>query len=68
MNLNQLFMLVERLRKEAIGEPRWIEDKEVFEYQDHSTKVVSVLKLIRAHKALVRSICYVNMVSLLIWA
>lgn len=48
MNLDQLFIFVERLRREAIGEPNWIEDKRVFEYQDNSAKVVAVLKLIRA--------------------
>lgn len=48
MNLDRLFILVERLRKEAIGEPKWIEDKKVFEYQDHSAKVVAVLKITRA--------------------
>ena len=48
INLNQLFMFTERLRKEAIGEPKWIEGKKIFEYQDHSAKVVAVLKLIRA--------------------
>jgi hypothetical protein len=40
--------LIERLRKEAIGEPLWLPDKEVFEYQEHSAKVVAVLKLVRA--------------------
>lgn len=48
MNLDQLSMFAERLRKEAIGEPRWIEEKGVFEYSDHSAKVVAVLKMIRA--------------------
>lgn len=48
MNLNQLFNFCERLRKEAIGEPKWIEEKKVFEYRDHSAKVVALLKLMRA--------------------
>jgi len=48
MNLEQVFILVERLRKRAIGEPKRIVDKGVFEYQDHSAKVVAVLKLTRA--------------------
>jgi hypothetical protein len=48
MNLDQLFILVERLRKEAIGEPKWINKKRVYEYQDHSAKVVAVLKVTRA--------------------
>lgn len=48
MNLDQLFILAERLRKEAIGNPKWIAENKVFEYQDHSAKVVAVLKIIRA--------------------
>jgi hypothetical protein len=48
MNLGQLSILVERLRKEAIGEPTWINEKRVYEYQDNSAKVVAVLKVVRA--------------------
>jgi hypothetical protein len=48
MRLDQLSLFAERLRKEAIGEPQWIEEKGVFEYSDHSAKVVAVLKMIRA--------------------
>lgn len=48
MNLDQVFVLIERLRKEAIGEPTWNAEKEVYEYQDHSAKVVAVLKITRA--------------------
>jgi hypothetical protein len=47
-NLAQLCILVERFRKEAIGEPKKIAEKQVYEYQDHSAKVVAVLKLVRA--------------------
>jgi hypothetical protein len=46
--LDQLFIFVERLRKEAIGEPNWIREKKVFEYAEKSAKVVAVLKLVRA--------------------
>src|SRR6266498_1819450 len=48
MDLDQVFFFTERLRKEAIGEPKWIEEKRVFEYQDHSAKSAAVLKLVRA--------------------
>jgi hypothetical protein len=48
MDLHRLFILVERLRKESIGEPKWINKKKAFEYQDHSAKVVAVLKVSRA--------------------
>jgi hypothetical protein len=48
MNIDQLNHLVERLRKEAIGEPHKIEEKQPYEYQDQSAKVVAVLKLVRA--------------------
>lgn len=48
MNLDQLNILVERLRKEAIGEPHKPEERDTLEYQDQSAKVVAVLKLVRA--------------------
>jgi hypothetical protein len=48
MNLDRLTALIEQLRREAIGEPAWIPEKEVFEYQEHSARVVAVLKLVRA--------------------
>ena len=48
MNLDQLNTLVERLRKDAIGEPHKPEERDAFEYQDQSAKVVAVLKLVRA--------------------
>jgi hypothetical protein len=48
MNLDQLCILVERLRKEAIGEPEKVAERHAYEYQDQSAKVVAVLKLIRA--------------------
>jgi hypothetical protein len=47
-NVAEIFNLIERLRKETIGEPSWIPEKQVFEYQDHTATVVAVLKLIRA--------------------
>ena len=55
MKLNQLFNFVERLRKEAIGEPRWIVEKEVYEYLEGSAKTVAVLKLIRAAQGVERT-------------
>ena len=48
MTLDQLCVLVERLRKEAIGEPQKVAEKHAYEYQDRSAKVVAVLKLVRA--------------------
>ncbi len=48
MNLDRLAILIENLRKEAIGEPQWIKEKQVYEYQDHSAKVAAVLKVTRA--------------------
>jgi hypothetical protein len=48
MNIDQLNILVERLRREAIGEPHKIEEKQAYEYEDQSAKVVAVLKLVRA--------------------
>jgi hypothetical protein len=52
MQLDQVFVLVERLRKEAIGEPKWIEDKRVYEYQEQSARVVAILKITRAAQGL----------------
>jgi hypothetical protein len=48
MDLARLNILVERLRKESIGEPKRIAEKDAFEYQEESAKVVAVLKLVRA--------------------
>jgi hypothetical protein len=48
VNLDYLSSLIEKLRKEAIGEPRKIDEKQAYEYQDQSAKVVAVLKLVRA--------------------
>ena len=39
---------IENLRKSSIGEPVWIDYKEVFEYSKHSLEEVVILKLIRA--------------------
>jgi hypothetical protein len=39
--------LAEKLRRHAIGEPAWIPGKRVYEYSEHSVKVVGVLKLMR---------------------
>jgi len=52
MQLDRIFSLVEQLRKGAIGEPKWVEEKQVFEYQEQSAKVVAVLKLVRAAQGL----------------
>jgi hypothetical protein len=48
VKLDRLATLVEKLRKAAIGEPLWVAEKQVFEYQERSAKVVAVLKLVRA--------------------
>jgi hypothetical protein len=48
MDLSQLHIFVERLRKEAIGDPAWIDSKKTFEYQRQSADVVAVLKIVRA--------------------
>jgi hypothetical protein len=48
VRLDQMAILLEKLRKAAIGEPRWVAEKQAFEYQDRSAKVVAVLKLVRA--------------------
>ena len=48
MKLDQLATLVEKLRKEAVGEPLWVAKREVFEYPEQSAKVTALLKLVRA--------------------
>jgi len=48
LDLGGLCILIERLRKSAIGEPRKITEKNAFEYQNHSAAAVAVLKLVRA--------------------
>ena len=41
MNLAQLFNFVERLRKQAIGDPKWIAEKKVYEYLYQSSNWVT---------------------------
>jgi hypothetical protein len=48
IDLDKLFSLTERVRKQAIGDPVWIVEKEVFEYTNHSAPVVAALKVVRA--------------------
>lgn len=48
MDLDKLFLITEKLRIQAIGEPVWIPEKGVFEYTNQSIEVVAVLKAIRA--------------------
>jgi hypothetical protein len=48
LTLDDLFQLVETLRREAIGDPTWLPSKRVYEYRERSAKVVAILKLIRA--------------------
>ena len=48
MDLGLLTTLIERLRAESIGDPDWVESKQVFEYPNQTVEVVAVLKLVRA--------------------
>jgi hypothetical protein len=48
MDLNLLKTLTEKLRVQSIGDPEWVESKQVFEYSSQSLEVVTVLKLVRA--------------------
>lgn len=52
MDLEKLFLITENLRKKIIGDPVWIEQKHVFEYEKQSIEVVAVLKIIRAAHSL----------------
>ena len=48
MKFRITFDIVERLRRETIGDPQWNPISRVYEYHDHSAKNVAILKLIRA--------------------
>jgi len=50
--LHQIQQWTETLQRKVIGEPRWIEEKKVFEYPKVTVEVVSILKLIRAVQSL----------------
>lgn len=52
MNLNNIYQLIERLRKDVIGAPVWIDANHVFEYKNQTVEVVVILKLIRAAQGL----------------
>ena len=41
-------IVTERLRTEAIGNPEWLQSKDVFEYPNQTIEVAVVLKIIRA--------------------
>ena len=48
MTFQITFDLIERLRRESIGNPQWISITRTYEYSEHSARVVAILKLVRA--------------------
>jgi hypothetical protein len=48
MRLDQLFTLVERLRIEAIGTPKFNSETRAYVFEEESAKIVAILKIIRA--------------------
>ena len=48
MTFQITFGLIERLQREAIGNPQWMPDASTYDYVERSAKVVAVLKLVRA--------------------
>ena len=48
MNLDLLNSFAEKLRVESIGDPQWVDSRNVFEYPNQTIEVVVVLKIIRA--------------------
>jgi hypothetical protein len=48
MNIDTLDEIIRELQNRAVGEPVWIQDKNVYEYPDKSIEVVVILKLVRA--------------------
>ena len=61
MSFEITFRLVERLRRESIGNPDWNQVSHAYEYVEHSAKVVAVLKLVRtAHGVAALEVLRVN--------
>jgi hypothetical protein len=52
MSINHVQDLIERLRKEVLGTPAWIEDKQVFEYPAQAVGTVASLSLVPAAQGL----------------
>lgn len=50
--LPQIQEWTETLQRQVIGEPKWIDEKNVFEYPEVTVEVISILKLIRAVQSL----------------
>lgn len=48
MRFQITFALIERLRRELIGDPQWMPIIRTYQYTEHSAKVVAILKLVRA--------------------
>jgi len=48
MDLERLVLLTEELRRQAIGDPKWVTEKQVYEYEEQSIRIVVILKAIRA--------------------
>src|SRR6478736_2358157 len=48
MRFQITFDLIERLRRESIGNPQWMPAARTYEYTEQSARVVAVLKLVRA--------------------
>lgn len=52
IDLVKLSELAENLRKNVIGDPIWIEEKQVYEYSKQTVEIVVILKLLRAIQGL----------------
>ena len=60
MDLARFHSLIERVRKETIGEPKWVNDKGAFEYENieaHALdeaidRALALLRLQPSHKAI----------------
>jgi hypothetical protein len=52
MNIGCANILIESFRKEVLGQPKWLNEKQVFEYEQPTLETVAILKLIRAAQGL----------------
>ena len=59
MNLDHVHGLIERLRKDVIGAPKWMKSKQAFECKNRTIEVVVLFKLIRAAPRLGGTRCFV---------
>lgn len=48
MDISKLFLIVEKFRRQAVGDPIWVKDRMTYEYESKTLKLAIVLKIMRA--------------------